>query len=269
MSRKYVYPLLFIIATVLIYYANNYLDEKEREPSIHEGKQIKETTNRFLLPSSTTGAVIHHKYYSLSYSEPNEQAEWVAYELENEQLSQNNFDRPYFEIDEAVPTKAAHWRNYKNSGYDRGHLCPAGDRRFEKSAYIETFLTSNISPQKHDFNSGIWNSLEQKVRKWAAAYGSIYVVTGGVLKNISSTIGDEHVAVPNYFYKIILSETDKGYQSLAFLIPHKNTTTSLTEFVTTIDNIEALTGIDFFPNLDDKTENSLEASKSYSNWNLR
>lgn len=268
MNRKYTYPLLLIIATVLIYYVNSYLDDKEREPSIQEGKQIKQTTNGFLLPSSTTGAVIHHKYYSLSYSEPNEQAEWVAYELKKEQLSQNNFDRPYFEIDEAVSTKAAHWRNYKKSGYDRGHLCPAGDRRFEKSAYIETFLTSNISPQKHNFNSGIWNSLEQKVRKWALEYDKVYIVTGGVLKNTSLAIGEENVTVPNYFYKIIVSENDKGYKSLAFLIPHKNTNNPLSEFVITIDSIEELTGIDFFPNLDDEIENSLEASKSYSRWNL-
>jgi endonuclease G len=95
-----------------------------------------------------------------------------------------------------VPTKSADYRNYKKSGYDKGHLCRAGDRNFNKEAFDETFYTSNISPQKHDFNSGIWNTLEQKVSYWAIKYESIYVVTGGILNTKLQTIGPEKVAVP-------------------------------------------------------------------------
>ena len=80
-------------------------------------------------------------------------------------------------------------RNYKNSGFDRGHLCPAGDRRYSQEAHDETFLTSNISPQDHDFNAGVWNRLEQKVRYWARKYDGVFVVTGGVLNGEMETIG--------------------------------------------------------------------------------
>src|SRR5690606_31270175 len=156
------------------------------------------------LPTSTTGQIIHHEGYSLSYSEAHEQAEWVAYELKKSHLSGHNFKRPYFEIDKAIKTGAASWRNYKNSVYDRGHLCPAGDRTYSKEAHDETFLTSNISPQNHGFNSGIWNTLEQKTRYWARKYNGVFVVTGGVLKDELKTIGEERVAVPDQFYKIIL-----------------------------------------------------------------
>ncbi len=104
---------------------------------------FKESTNEFFLPTSTTGQIVHHEGYSLSYNENHEHADCVAYELKKSQLSNANFKRPYFEIDKAIKTGAAHWYNYKNSGYDRGHLYPAADRKFTKSAFDETFLTSN------------------------------------------------------------------------------------------------------------------------------
>lgn len=116
------------------------------------------------LPTSTTNQIVVHENYTLSYVEKFEQAEWVAYELKKSHMSTTNFERPFFIEDSKVKTRSADWRNYKRSGYDKGHLCPAGDRKFSKSAFDETFLTSNISPQKHDFNDGVWNRLEQKVR---------------------------------------------------------------------------------------------------------
>ena len=92
---------------------------------------------------------------------------------------------------------------------------------FEINAYNETFFTSNISPQKHDFYGGFWNRLEQKVRCWAAKYDGVYVITGGVLQPKLKTIGDEKVLVPNYFYKILLDNSNGEYKMLAFLVPNE------------------------------------------------
>ncbi len=205
MKRKYIYPLLVVLFTLGWYVFEQYANKALDAPLIEEGKKPKVTTNTYFLPSSTTGQVIHHHYYSLSYSEPDEQAEWVAYELKKSQVVNADFKRPYFEVDPSVSTKSAHWRNYKNSGYDRGHLCPAADREFSKEAFEETFLTSNITPQRHEFNAGIWNRLEQKVRYWAKKYNGVYVVTGGVLKDKIGAIGTENVTVPESFYKIVYS----------------------------------------------------------------
>ncbi len=222
-----------------------------------------------LLPSSTTGVIITHPYYTLSYVENMEQAEWVAYDLDKSQLSNNRFKRPYFIQDKKVKSGSADWRNYKKSGYTRGHLVPAGDRKFDKKAYDNTFLTSNISPQKEDFNGGIWNRLEEKTRYWAEKYENIYVVTGGVLEPNLNTIGTEKVAVPNYFYKILFDYTEPDIKAIAFLIPHQESNKALYEFVTTIDYIEQITHIDFFPNLPDALENELESSADYKNWSFR
>ena len=268
MKRKPIFTIIAIIIIIGIYGYEHFQNSEEKSEIVKEGEVVKESTNQYFLPTSTTNQIIHHQNYSLSYSEPHEQAEWVAYELKASHLSSTNFNRPYFEIDKAVKTGAAHWRNYKNSGYDKGHLCPAGDRRFTKEAHDETFLTSNISPQEHEFNSGVWNRLEQKVRYWAKKNDGIFVVTGGVLKDNLKTIGEGKVAVPNQFYKIILDNTKGKIKMLAFLVNHQDSDLPLYKFVVSVDEVEALTGIDFFPELDDTIENKLEASSSYKSWSF-
>ncbi|RED48474.1 DNA/RNA non-specific endonuclease [Seonamhaeicola aphaedonensis] len=268
MSREKVFSILaiFILLGVLGY--EYFLEEKERADIQSLGVKPKVDTNTYFLPTSTTGQIIHHSSYSLSYDEDHEQAEWVAYELKKSHLSTRKFKRPYFEIDKAVKTGAAHWRSYKNSGYDRGHLCPAGDRSYSREAHDETFLTSNISPQKHDFNSGIWNRLEQKIRYWANKYEGVFVVTGGILNGEMETIGQDAVSVPNQFYKVLIDNNKVLPKMIAFLIPHEDSDKPLYDFVVSVDDLENLTGIDFFPQLDDTIENRLEASSSYKGWSF-
>ena len=268
MTKRTAYSIVAFIIVLVIFSYDIFLDEREAEWLAEEGSVLKADTNAYFLPTSTTGQIIHHDGFSLSYHELHEQAEWVAYELKRSHLSNANFKRPYFEIDKAVSTGAAHWRNYKNSGYDRGHLCPAADRKYSQYAHDETFLTSNISPQKPDFNAGIWNTLEQKVRYWAGKYNGVFVVTGGILSNDLEGIGEEEVSVPNYFYKILIDRNSGPTKMIAFLIPHNNSTKPLYEFVVSVDDIEKLTGIDFFASLDDDLENRLEASDDYKRWSF-
>jgi len=263
LKRKYIYPALIILVSIIFYYLERSVDIKRDTPDTIE-KNAK--TNFFYLPTSTTGSIITHNFYTLSYSEKHEQAEWVAYELKKSHLQKKDFKRPYFEIDNKVKTTSANWKNYRKSGYDRGHLCPAGDRSFSYDAFEETFLTSNISPQNHDFNAGIWNELEQKTRYWAKRYDGVYVVTGGVLENGLKSIGYESVSIPNYFYKIILDNSSETVKMIAFLIPNKPTHQSLKSFVVPVDRIEKLTGIDFFPKLDDALENGLERLAQTRQW---
>lgn len=269
MERKKIYPVIAILLLVAVYYFNGRLDTQESVEVYKEKSKPTAETNINYLPSSTTNYVVHHDYYSLSYSENHEQAEWVAYELKKNHLGRNHFNRPYFIQDKAIQTKSAHWRNYKNSGYDKGHLCPAGDRRFSKEAHDETFLTSNVSPQNHEFNSGVWNRLEQKVRYWAKKYDGVYVVTGGVLTSDLKDIGEEEVSVPKYFYKVLLDNTNGDIKMIAFLMPHQDSNRPLYEFVVPVDRIEQLTGIDFFPQLADDMEVELEAAEGYKGWSFR
>lgn len=246
--------------------------ESEAAPKVEESKPSVETVAPFgkvsfdFYPTSTTGVVIQREGFAFSYSEEFEQSEWVAYVLTSDDFSNRNFNRPFFIEDPKVKTRSADWRNYKKSGYDKGHLCPAGDRKSSYKAFEETFYTSNISPQLHGFNDGVWNRLEQKVRYWAKKYDGLYVVTGGVLSDNLKSIGEENVAVPNYFYKILM--TRDGKRMIGFLVPHEDSEKALYEFVMDVDTIEKMTGIDFFPKLPDTLENKMEKSNDYKEWSF-
>jgi len=219
-----------------------------------------------LRPTSTTSDIIEHRHYVLSYNEDYEQAEWVAYILKKGHLTSQERERPYFIEDPKVRTKSADWKNYKNSGYDRGHLCPAGDRRFSEFAYDETFYTSNITPMNNDFNAGVWNRLELQIRYWGKKYDSVFVVTGGILKEGLNSIGEEDVAIPDVFYKIVAKGPIDNMDVAAFLIPHEESHKPLRTFMVPVDRIEQLTGIDFFKEMPDSIENRLEAEVNVRKW---
>ena len=247
------------------------LESQNKEPDQSNTAQI-ESANDFnysnCMPSSTYNQIIKHRFYTLSYAEKYEQAEWVAYELTPESLTNKHYERPFFIKDNLVKTESADWRNYKKSGFDKGHLCPAGDMKFSVDAFEDTFYTSNISPQTHDFNSGIWNKLEEKVRYWAKKYNGIYVITGPVLTSGLKTIGRENVAVPNYFYKILVNKTASETKVIAFLLPSSDSQKPLYTFVVSVDELEKVSGIDFFAKLPDAIENELEKNSSYKNWSF-
>ncbi|WP_348825302.1 DNA/RNA non-specific endonuclease [Flavobacterium aestuarii] len=213
-------------------------------------------------------SIIRHKHYFLSYSEEHEQAEWTAYYLTGRSQHQHHYERPYFKQDPLVDTESAHWRNYRDTGYDKGHLVPAADMKFSSDAYIETFYTSNVAPQNRDFNAGIWNRLEQKVRYWADKYTALFIVTGSILHDNLIRIGEEEVSVPDYFFKIVVRVENNGLNMISFLIPNAKSDAPLYKFATTIDQIEQITGIDFNQKLMERIEEKIQKELSYKEWSF-
>jgi endonuclease G len=212
------------------------------------------------------GQIIKHRNYILSYDEKFEQAQWVAYEL-NASETQGAIKRAdNFRPDPIVKTGSANLKDYKGSGYDGGHLAPAADMGFSALAMSESFYMSNMSPQKPSFNRGIWKNLETQVRNWAKAYDKIYVVTGAVLKLGLPIIGKNMVAIPEKYYKIIFREKAGHSNMIAFLMANKKSEQPLSSFVVSVDQLEKLTGLNFFPQLPDGIENKLEAQHNELNW---
>ena len=225
----------------------------------------------FYLPTGHDGTIIHHPYFSLAYHEEHEQAEWVAYMLTRDRLEVAQVDRPdNYTVDKAIPTGSAEPEDYQASGYDRGHLVPAADMAFSGRAMAQTFVYSNISPQAHDFNTGVWRELEENVRLWARRFKKLYIITGPVLADGGKgTIGENKVTIPNAFYKVVLDLSEPGRKAIAFLIPNTVTYDPLYDYVVSIDSVEARTGLDFFPELmTDTMENTLEANSNIDLWPL-
>jgi endonuclease G len=219
------------------------------------------------LPTSTTGVIIKHANYALSYVEEHEQAEWVAYELTEEEVNGVVKRTDNFKIDFHIETGSAQMTDYAGSGFDRGHLAPAADMKFSALAMDESFFMSNMSPQAPQFNRGIWRFLEEQVRHWAEEHGKVYVVTGGVLNHTMGTIGDG-VSIPKYYYKVVADLYLPGINGIGLILKNEPSKQPLSVFAVTIDSVEALTGIDFFPQLPDHIEDPLEKTLSLENWSF-
>lgn len=219
-----------------------------------------------LLPSSNCNQIIHHTYFSLSYCEAHEQAEWVAYKLISEYFKGVSRTEDFRE-DPKVKTGSATLDDYRNSGYDRGHLLPAGSMKHNLTAMSETFFLSNISPQRQEFNGGMWNNLEEKERQWASKSDSLYVVTGGILNPGLEKIRGTKVSIPNFFYKAIVRFKSGNIEGIGFIMENRKLTGNVLNYAVTIDEIEEVTGIDFFPFFPSDIESRIESELNLSRWN--
>lgn len=245
-------------------------EEQEKCSSTGEGDVI-------FTHSTNKGKIYHHKNYSFSYSEEDEQSEWVAYELEKKETYGSEKRCETFTSDPIVVTESANNREYCKSGYTRGHLAPAGDMKFDRTAMRECFYTSNISPQTKEFNAGIWNDLENETRFLARKFSRVYVVTGPVLtdknlrrmKYVNNREKEEksRITVPERFYKIIYDFSYEGKEKMiAFLIPQDEADGDYKDFVVSVDEVEKITGIDFFTNIPKEEQERMESRSDISSW---
>ncbi len=230
----------------------------------------------FLIPSivfgqdylpKSNGQIVYHTYYSLSYSEDNEQPNWVFYELTPEMINGDISRTDKFREDNLIAQGSASLEDYENSGYDRGHLAPAADMKLNSTSMSESFFLSNMSPQEASFNKGGWKKLEELVRTWCIEENKLYIVTGPIFQNNKGTIGINKVTVPGYYYKVIYDPTDEQ-KMIGFIMPNQKITNSLDSYVVTVDKIEEITGIDFFSQLDDTIENALESKNNSDKWSF-
>ena len=217
-------------------------------------------------PKGNYDQIIKHQFYKLAYSEDHEQAEWVLY-----LLSPNNFldsikRSNNFREDPQVLTGSSQLKDYKKSGYDRGHLAPAADMKYSNLGMKESFYMSNMSPQQPKFNRGIWKKIELQFRKWAATYQELIVITGGVLNRaIIDTIGINNVAVPGYYYKVAIDPSNYN-RNIAFLIKNCSSKAPLISHVVSIDSLEKFSEINFFHHLEDEIEQEIESQINYNLW---
>ena len=224
--------------------------------------------------------IVKHSALTLGYSEPDEQAAWVQHmvipEVEFANVSRTND----FRVDSLVTTGSAEETDYflksvaadgeliyDGFGYDRGHLAPSADFRWSQKALSESYFYSNMSPQKPEFNRERWAELESWIRTYVVDFKEpVYVVTGPVLKEGLKQQGGNKVSIPQQFYKIVLDLNGDDKKAIAFLMPNDHCAYPVSGYVTSVNEIEKLTGLDFFASLDDAEEEKLEAMNTMDNW---
>jgi endonuclease G len=215
----------------------------------------------------TEDEVLEYTGFSLVYSEEHEQALWVAYHLTKEEALGEFPRKNNFREDPNIVTGTATLDDYRGTGYDRGHLAPAGDMKWSAEAMDDSFYMSNMSPQVPGFNRDIWRQLEALVRYWAIVHEELYIVTGPILTDGPyETIGENEVSVPKRYFKVILDYREPDIRMIAFILTNEKSKTPLYTAVVTVDTVEYITGLDFFPTLEDELEERLEGEAHYFVW---
>jgi len=205
-------------------------------------------------PLAHTGdTILTYSGFHLAYNEKFEQAAWVAYVLTKEEIESGTIERTdNFRSDTSITSGSASLADYRGSGFDRGHLAPAGDMKWDPAAMSESFLMSNMSPQVPAFNRGIWRKLETEVRNWATEKDSLYVITGPLFSAGDSLIGDNEVGVPAYYFKVLVDLSPPDHDMIAFLLPNARSSDELLRFAIPVDSLEQLSAYDFFAGAPDQ-----------------
>ena len=212
--------------------------------------------------------IIQRTGYTVSYNKETRTPNWVAWHLTKSHTGGRiQRSEEVFTEDTSVPMPRATDNDYYNSRYDRGHMCPAGDNKWDAKAMEESFLFTNICPQNHGLNKYEWNDVEKLCREWARKYGAVDIVCGPLYqKDVEPRyIGKNKVRVPDAFFKVVLCRQGTP-KSIAFVFRNQGKKMAVEEAVCSVDDVERMTGIDFFYNLDDGTENEVEARAELADW---
>lgn len=214
--------------------------------------------------------VIEHIGYTVSYNPEWRVPNWVAYELTDFESGGEEKRSNHFLPDPLVEGDPVVTGDYKNSGYDRGHMAPAADMKWSEQAMRESFYMTNMCPQLHNLNAGDWKSLEDMGREWARKYGSVYIACGPIVEEGFSTIGTvRKIAIPSAFFKVFLRSDGEGWTSIGFVMPNEAGSKPLMTYMLPVNEIEARTGIDFFYLLPDDVEEQVEGRCEPSEWALK
>lgn len=262
--NRLLWVILFVIAGIVI----------SRFINPTQGGSIANYSCELAIPTFThspaKSQVIEHIGYTVSYNSNTRNPNWVGYELTAEEVEGVVEREESFCCDPLVWGAQACDDDYKNSGWDRGHMAPAADMKWSKQAMEESFYLTNVSPQNQKLNRGVWKKLEELTRDKAELYGRVIVVTGPIFNGTKQkSIGENKVRIPDAFFKVLLTDYNGKYRAIGFICENKAGKKKLKEYAMSIDKVEEITGLDFFNQLPDETEDEMEKSFSAPFWGLQ
>lgn len=211
--------------------------------------------------------ILYRKGYVVSYNKDNKIPNWVAWHLTDDHTSGPVLrpNRAWHE-DLDVPSPRAYFNDYSGTGWSRGHMCPAGDNKWDEEAMYESFLMTNCCPQNPNLNSGVWNQIEISCRRWAEKYGDIYIVCGPILfRQEHQTIGQNKIVVPEAFFKVVLCLKGKP-KGIGFICKNTDGGQKKDLYVNSISEVERITGINFFPNIPEDKVKAVKSKANLKDW---
>jgi endonuclease G len=235
---------------------------KDQSYQVYSGLEIPEFLSKY--PEQ----IIFHIGYTVSYNEEWRLPNWVAYELIRSEIQGKEKPTGNFTIDPDVKGISATHKDYLHSGYDKGHMAPVADMKWNAIAMRESFYFSNICPQHPKLNRRCWKDLEEKIRDWVIADSAIVIVCGPLVEEGAKVIGNNRVTVPQGFFKVLLSPYVSPPQAVGFIFKNEASMGSLRKYVVTVDSVETVTSMNFFKQLPNELENKIESQFDISYWGL-
>ena len=211
--------------------------------------------------------LLTRKAYVTSYNKQTKCPNWVAWTLTKEHTYGSiQRENERFEEDTDVAAPRATFQDFYNSRYDRGHMCPAGDNKWDEEAMTQSFLLTNICPQNHGLNKEDWNDLEIQCRTWARRYGELTIVCGPLFEDENPRqIGRNHVTVPSGFFKVVCRMQPKP-AAVGFIFTNDGHRQPWRQQAVSVDDVEQRTGFNFFHMLPDDVEDAVEAVSTLDEW---
>lgn len=207
--------------------------------------------------------------FTVSFNPSNGTPDWVGWELLGTETNGSAQRSNKFWADTDV-TGSPTPDDYRNSGYDKGHLCPAADQKWSAQAMNDCFVMTNMTPQTHALNGGAWNTLENKERVWAQRDSALVIVAGPIYADTDTErIGKAGVRVPSAFFKVLLAPYVADPRAIGFVYPNMAAPGNMQSYSMSVDEVEQLTGLDFFSSLPDDLENRIESRASFTEWNRK
>lgn len=254
--------------------------EEERIDSILHVNIEHDTALMYELPRFTIikpTVVDFHLAYTVSFNAETLNANWVAWHLtrqhthgpDGDPFSRSKLKPPYYrDFDTTtVRQELSDWHG-AYPPYEHGHLCPAADNKWDEAAMRQSFFLSNMTPQHCDFNSGDWVDLEKKCRYWANRYGEIYITTGPIFYSSRfKTLPEGKIAIPDAFFKVVMRLNPEP-KAIGFIFANSGNSQMLQSAAKSVDEVERITGFDFFYLIDDDTEQSIERVYNLKDWDL-
>lgn len=219
------------------------------------------------IPKGLASQIKDYTGFTLSFNKDNRTPNYVAWELLGTEVSNEVSRTDNFWQDDEITNCTKH-SDYTGSGYDRGHMCPAADQKWSSAAMNDCFVMANMCPQLHDLNAGAWETLESKERTWAKRDSAVMIIAGPIYTDDDNKyIEKSKVRVPGAFFKVLLAPYLDEPRGIAFVYPHMKCPGNMQDYATTIDEVEKITGFDFFTSLPDDIEKKVESTFSFTDWN--
>lgn len=248
-------------------------DSRKDESETREDGKEEDTTGSlnaasFMAAPVNDEKILKREGYTVSYNRETRQPNYVVWLVTPGRLTGTaKRSSSFFEDPELEEAEKSTLDDYRSSGYDRGHLCPAGDNKWSRTAMVESFLLSNICPQKHALNAGDWKELEEFCRSWVEnSGGHLYIVAGPLFNDGNHKRLKRHVRVPDKFFKILLCLDKNQEKAIAFIYNNDNGQHPIDSYVHSIDEVEKISGFDFFYKLDKTAQAKLERQKRLDAW---